>query len=236
MVDNNDIVFDFNDIEISKTMAFNGIYITNIYHDNRIQSNDIKITSHGIPKPHPVYFPDDTKRNFIKIPLDLLQQSCVSLKHHLKKADDFFASDKTKKKILSFTKKSQYVPIIKSPVQIDTDEIVPKKCDYVKIKFPINGIKINVKDETHRLNNIAEIENYIKFGSVINFTFRYACIWIANNKYGVILIMEQIHVVSSNNFMKFYSPIYDLNKLKQAYQKIISKQKITAPHPIAIEI
>lgn len=177
-----------------------------------VQSGKIKITSHGIPsldkedsKNH--YYPDDSKREFIKIPLDPEQPACVELREHIEAADEWAGSEEMRKKL--FGKKAdkyQYQSSIKTPQKSEEEEEddVPKKSknvkpakdvkvypviDYVKMKFNvavegkgrINKTKlkkIEGKNKTLvRADTITEIANEVRFLSEIKFLFYYNKIW-----------------------------------------------------------
>lgn len=127
-----------------------------------MQSGKIKLTSHGIPaldKPDSKnkYYPDDSKREFIKIPLDPTQPACVDLTKHLEKVDAWAGSEEMKKKLFGKrASKYQYQPCIKTPKveddgdgDSDEESKAPKKTrkdkngkeypivDYVKMKFNV---------------------------------------------------------------------------------------------------
>lgn len=170
-----------------------------------VQTGKIKLTGHGIPKLDKAdsktnYYPTDDKREFIKIPLDSNQQSCVELRKHLELADEWAGSDEMRKKL--FGKKAnkyQYSPCIKTPQTFndeDEDESDKKKekskypiIDYVKMKFNIsieNNSRINRtklvkvsdnKKTTVEANTITEIANQIHFLSEIKCIFHYMKIW-----------------------------------------------------------
>lgn len=87
-----------------------------------VQSGKLKLVSHGIPPldsergDGKTYYPTDEKREFIKIPLDPEQDTCVALRKFLEKVDLFFGSDDMKKKL--FGKKAnmyQYQSTIRTP-------------------------------------------------------------------------------------------------------------------------
>lgn len=172
-----------------------------------VQTDKIKLTYHGIPpldeemrKRNPQmstmqeYIPDDSKREFIKIPLDPEQPACMNLRKHLEKADKWAGSNETKRKI--FGKESdhyQYQPCIKCP-ESDDDK---KKMEYVKMKFNIeinenkertnitilkrieDGKKVKVKADT-----ITEIANEIRYRSEIKLLFNYSRIWAQKTRVG----------------------------------------------------
>lgn len=128
-----------------------------------MQSGKIKITSHGIPaldKPDSKtnFYPDDSKREFIKVPLDPLQPACVELIKHLEKVDNWAGSEEMRKKLFGKrASKYQYQSCIKTPKvedangdgDSDEENKEPKKTrkdkngkeypivDYVKMKFNI---------------------------------------------------------------------------------------------------
>ena len=129
-----------------------------------VQTEKIKITSHGIPQldkedKDDGFYPDDSKREFIKVPLDPEQPACVNLRKHLEGADAWAGSSAMRKKL--FGKRAdeyQYQPSIKTPQKPknddDDDDDKPKKgkgknvkggvqkkeypiIDYVKMKFNV---------------------------------------------------------------------------------------------------
>jgi len=141
-----------------------------------LQSDKIRITSGGIPKPHPSFYPTALSREFIKVPLDDKQESCKKLRTHMEAADEFFGSEETKKKIFgSKAKRYEYQPLIKvpqAPVEDSgSEEDKPKKgkptkgkanstpiekLDCIKMKFNFinndSGDRIN-KTKLTRINN-----------------------------------------------------------------------------------
>ena len=177
-----------------------------------IQSDKIKLTSHGIPqldKEGAVdgFYEDDTKREFIKIPLDDSQPSCVALRQHLKKADEFFGSDKLRKQLFGNRAKDyEYQPCIKTPQSKPSEDDDKKSkskskeddkpkpvIDYVKMKFNmvyvgdgknkqhINKTKLKRVGKEKKENVIAEtitdVANEIKWNSEIKFIFYYNKVW-----------------------------------------------------------
>ncbi|AUL78306.3 hypothetical protein QJ856_gp0511 [Tupanvirus deep ocean] len=132
-----------------------------------VQTGKFKLTSHGIPQldkegTEDGYYPDDSKREFIKIPLDPDQPQCVELRKHIQAADEWAGSEEMKKKLFGKrAKEYQYQPSIKTPkkpVSDDDDDdddkpkgkgkgkgkgkdSKPKKeypiIDYVKMKFNV---------------------------------------------------------------------------------------------------
>ncbi|XWV26520.1 hypothetical protein QJ857_gp0547 [Tupanvirus soda lake] len=128
-----------------------------------VQTGKFKLTSHGIPQldkegTEDGYYPDDSKREFIKIPLDPDQPACVELRKHIQAADEWAGSEELKKKLFGKrAKEYQYQPSIKTPKKQtnddDDDDDEPKKgkgkgkdskpkkeypiIDYVKMKFNV---------------------------------------------------------------------------------------------------
>lgn len=94
-----------------------------------VQSGHIKMTSGGIPpldKDNPNqkgYYPNNSKREFIKIPLDPEQDACIELRKHLEEADKWAGSEELRKKLFGNKyKKYVYTPCIKSPKYEDENE------------------------------------------------------------------------------------------------------------------
>lgn len=132
-----------------------------------VQTDKIKITSHGIPSLSKEgdknnYYPTDDKREFIKVPLDPEQESCVKLRKFLEKVDEWAGSEEMRIKLFGKrASKYQYQKCIKSPEAKDDDEDdgddddKPKKgkkakksgdekkkyppMDYVKMKLNVVG-------------------------------------------------------------------------------------------------
>jgi hypothetical protein len=173
-----------------------------------VQTGKIKITSHGIPQLDDEgvvdgYYPDDSKREFIKIPLDD-QPACIELRKHIEAADEWAGSAAIKKKL--FGKRAdeyQFQPSIKTPKKSVNDDDKPKTkkakgttekkeypiIDYVKMKFNVisqGKIRVNktklkkVEGKTKTTINavsIAEIANEVRFLSENRFVFYYNKIW-----------------------------------------------------------
>lgn len=130
------------------------------------QSDKIKLTTHGIPQldkegEEDGFYPDDSKREFIKIPLDD-QEGALALRKHLEEADEHFGSEELRKQLFGKrAKEYEYQPCIKTP-QVkqhdnDDDDEAPQKgkkssskaketkekkeprpiVDYVKMKFHV---------------------------------------------------------------------------------------------------
>ena len=58
------------------------------------------------------YCPDDSRREFIKIPLDPTQNSCINFRIFLEKIDNFFGSDNFKETLFGDdANEYQYIPL-----------------------------------------------------------------------------------------------------------------------------
>jgi hypothetical protein len=71
------------------------------------------------------YFPDDSKRDFIRVPIDPAQKACVELEDFLEKVDELYGSEKIRKKLFGKrAKEYSYVPCIRSPQnnQVENDD------------------------------------------------------------------------------------------------------------------
>ncbi|AYV85489.1 MAG: hypothetical protein Satyrvirus19_11 [Satyrvirus sp.] len=146
------IDFDKIVIDPSKKDSLQFVYFMN-YNDQKVnaktriylQTDDyMKITTHGIPrlsdeKSVTNYYSDDSKREFIKIPLDDEQEGCVKFRKYLMELDKWASSEKTK--MILFGKKNadkyQYVSCIKTPHPIEDDNNNKKGKNKDKKEFPI---------------------------------------------------------------------------------------------------
>ncbi|MEM0354192.1 MAG: hypothetical protein QXW79_01285 [Thermoplasmata archaeon] len=206
---------DFSNIEVSElnkegTQPLSYISYNDPIRNMRtrilVQTGRIKLTSHGIPpldredsKNH--YYPDDSKREFIKIPLDPDQPACVELKKFLEKVDSWAGSSEIRRRLFGKKEdKYEYQSCIKIPLRRDDDESNDEKIDnvknertsveYVKMKFNVvqqgkervNRTKI-VKNiggkqrEQINANTITDIANEIRFLSEIRLIFYFSKIW-----------------------------------------------------------
>lgn len=108
-----------------------------------LKSDFSELSSGGVPR-EDEYHPTDDKRRFMKIPEN---EETKPFFDKLKEIDVILGSDETKKRF--FGKKSSkysYVPIVRSPMQDDDDEVV--KPNYIKCvfctKYPEGTITTNV--------------------------------------------------------------------------------------------
>lgn len=136
--------------------------------------------------------PDDSARLKINIPLDDEQQSCIELKKMFESVDEYiaencdkllpaklFASGDNKKKRL-IESPPQQTPCIKVPKPKEGKPTTYKAYDALKVKlirdFATKNIltKLFVKESSGaiteiKVDNIDDIERYVKFGSTIKF-------------------------------------------------------------------
>ena len=235
--------------------------IRNIYntgYSTAIQPGPIRLTSFGIPRIHEDYCPDDTRRGFIKIPIDVNQKSCSEFRDFLSRADDYFGSIEFKKKIFgSKYDRYEYQPMIRAPQEYDDDIRVCYKVENVNVKFMMkydsNGIKTGETTTIIKNNNkilptktITDITKYIRFNTTINPTIIIHKIWAGKApcpgakfiSYGVGLIVSEINIGQAlNNYIDLSNPIYDLDGLKSAYKPFIDEKRIIInKHHTIIEV
>lgn len=113
------------DMSGSQPMAHINYYNSKLQSDTKLlcQAKKIKLTGHGIPPLHDEYCPDDSKREYMKIPLDPAQEACNELRAHLEAADEFYGSEEMKVKL--FGKKAndyEYQKCVRTPTKKDDDE------------------------------------------------------------------------------------------------------------------
>jgi len=180
--------------------------VRNVESKILIQSGKIRLTAHGIPPLHEKFAPTDEKREFMKIPLDPEQSTCVTLRKHLEAADEFFGSDEMMKKL--FGKRADkyiYQPCVRTPQTIvDDDDDDDKKSkkentskiprhDFCKMKFNMivhDGKKIlktkvekvvtaNGKSQNKLIKpeTITDLAEEIRLFSEVNFIFYYSKVW-----------------------------------------------------------
>lgn len=179
---------------------------TNIKSKVLVQLGKIKLVAHGIPNRHPEYVPSDANREFIELPLDPEQKSCVELEEMCRKIDDHFSSDETKAKLFGKKKADSFVysPLIKLPKVKDDDDDddeedskKKKKTDkkakpdaprYAKVRI---GFSFRNEDEDTRvcsmklievnkevkLNTVTEIAERIRYRSEVQLIIRFLKVW-----------------------------------------------------------
>lgn len=175
-----------------------------------VQTGNINITSHGIPsldKPESKnnYYPDDSKREFMKIPLDPEQEACNELKEFLQKADEWAGSSEMRKKLFGKrADKYQYLECVKTPQPMnndeDSDDDADKKkknktrkeypiIDFVKMKFDVvqdgKGRLVRTKlkkvegdkKKLIKAETMTEVANELNFHSRCKYIFYFNKIW-----------------------------------------------------------
>jgi len=117
-------------------------------------TEQISLTQYGIPSLG-LFYPEDSKRSFIKIPIDPNQPNCVQLGNMLKQIDEIASSDKTKNFIFGkMAKNYGYNKICHDPADMeeidlddDYDDHYNKKPALKKpVKFPYFKAKLGKKD------------------------------------------------------------------------------------------
>lgn len=171
-----------------------------------VQSGTINITQFGIPKLTDNtcknnFFPDDSKREYIKVPIDPSQPACVELKNFIQKLDDWASSVQIKTQIFGkYADKYLYSPALKAPKiaddEDDEEDETKKKpkptqplMEFVKLKFGMNSKggprtcktvlwKVK-KDQRTKVTaeTITDVAQLITYRSDIRFVFSIEKIW-----------------------------------------------------------
>lgn len=167
-----------------------------------IQSDPIKLTQYGIPKANEDYYKTDDERGFIKIPFDPSQESCKQLEKFFTGLDNYMETEKDTV-LGKFARLYTYSKSVKEPSSGDELEQVSgangeaaKKAErfkYCKIKFDMSypdkniltSIFVKNPDGTCKrvaVNSVAEVNEYINWGSTIRFIAVLNKLWAAKNK------------------------------------------------------
>ena len=125
-----------------------------------VRSGVIKISSHGIPKIQEPHCPDDTKREFIKVPLDLSQKTCAELHEFLVRVDEYMASDEVSKKLFGAKKSSEYTyhKCIREPQELDdfgkgeSKKFDGPKINFAKMHFHFSNPNAGKKDKKEKFD------------------------------------------------------------------------------------
>lgn len=251
----NDFNFtELNVTELNRGLAQPAAYISHNNMNAGVKTGNIRLTHHGIPRltngQSLNIYPDDAHREFIFIPLDLNQPNCVELKNHLNKADAFFGSEDLRKILFgSRWDNYQYQPIIRTKNQ---GNVVKPDCCKIKFNFTRRGSdRINItkiyKDGKLLFDTktVTDITQYVRFMSMINFTFIYQKIWANKaraqgaNKimYGVGLKMLEINTSSSlYTYVDRALPFYEMDKLKKSYKQYMDSRKNMYKKNIIIDV
>ena len=172
-------------------------------------SGQIKMVGGGIPqldserkkttgKETKGNFPDDTKREFIKLPLDPEQPACVKLRNFMERVDEYFGSEEVRKKVFGANaSKYEYLACIREPQEGGDDDNTPKdptkpqyiKYDTCKMKFNmewgsdprkcITKLKkvVDGKKTPVTANTITDIAKEIRYQSNIKLVFQFTKLW-----------------------------------------------------------
>jgi hypothetical protein len=185
-----------------------------------VQTDMIKITSYGMKN----YNQINKIPEYIDIPLDPNQLSCIKLREHLEQMDTYFGSDQFKEKILGKQfanykylscieetknylcgrrRNIQKTKIDKCRMKFNMIKNDGSKTNITKLIKIINGKKIPITVET-----IMEIVNNITFGSEIRLVFNYHSMWTTSFKYyGIelkVILIEFIprkYIITNLNFI-----------------------------------
>lgn len=142
------------------------------YNKNKLlfQTGKIRMTYHGIvrldnpnDKNSKGYYPTDDKREFIKIPLDPNQPSCMELHKFIMKWDDYFSQDSIKKKLFGkYADRYTYTSSIKLP---DRDPLVIGEEKMAKMKDPVEYVRVKFSIEYMNKENKKITTKFIKIDS-----------------------------------------------------------------------
>jgi hypothetical protein len=152
-----------------------------------LQCPHIKLNSYGVPQPGD-YYPTDSSRAFIKVPLDLSNTDVNEFYEKLKGIDEVMESDEFKTMQFGKDKKKKYkyMPIVRVPEEDPDAEDDPKKKKYPRppyAKFKLNvtwpdtkiltevfisTMKDGKRERTKaEVNSIDEFASHVRFNSTI---------------------------------------------------------------------
>jgi hypothetical protein len=152
-----------------------------------LQGPKIKLNSYGVPQAGD-YYPTDSSRAFIKVPLDLSNPEVKEFYEKLKGIDEVMESDafKTEQFGKDKKKKYKYMPIVRVPEEEPDAEDDPKKKKYPRppyAKFKLNvtwpetkittevfisTMKDGKRERTKQeINSIDEFASHVRFNSTI---------------------------------------------------------------------
>lgn len=217
-----------NKIDISALKTGYGQPFSLITYDNYpliIETGPIVLSHYAIPsltndnQKHN-YYPDDSKRSFIKIQLT---KDTDYLRKIMEDADNYFSSDKARKKMFNLKyKKYEYIPIIK--ISNNTKVKYP---DSIKVNFLTSTDKSKVKtivkkhDKIIEADTVTKIADHITKLSTVKFTIQFFKLWVSHTHYSVKLVINEMNIV--NNYIRTNSlPIYDCITLKKVYSEYIN--------------
>ena len=164
------------------------------------KTKPIKMTQYGIKKIDGDYIKDDSQRDYMKIPYDESQESCVELFSMLETIDKYFQDNKELVLGNTFKKaanKFNYIPIVRTPVEQDDEDETKKpkepRMKYAKIKFDTdfrknkelktfvfvreNGVPELCKD----LKTITQLTEHLKYMSICQFIISASKVWYSKS-------------------------------------------------------
>jgi hypothetical protein len=126
--------------------------------DYHIQTPWIELNDYGIPKLGD-FFPTDNEREFIRIPCDLNESTCVEFANILKQLDTTMSSKEKKEELFQKNwKKYKYSPsfreVIDQNQDDDEDETDKRKQLKNKVKKPSIKLKFDIAYDTKENNTI----------------------------------------------------------------------------------
>lgn len=201
----------------------------NITTYTNIQSPWLKISHYGIPKldsereVSTTFYPDDTKRKAVKIPINPEDKDAVRFADLLREFDVYVGATEFRKKYIdtivppSKRGKLLYSACVKTPDEYDGKVGL----DYVNIKLhykydpemTANNMELltkvyELKDRNDKnpvllnINTPTELTQYINWNSEIKFIFQVVKIWTVKNEYGITLRFSKIYVIPGKNSKK----------------------------------
>jgi hypothetical protein len=213
--------FDINSFRISDFVPSNKkfgdtqlvSFIRYIYSGATTENNfifclpEVTLSTYGIPKLGQ-YFPEDSKRNFLKYPIDPEQENCAKIANMFGSIDDYAQTNKDELLGEKAAKRYEYSHIVKEPVsnEAETDEDddenkqknknVDKKIKYIKMKFDTDYTTGDLKTVVFNKNeneapeklsvkNMTELEQYMPYASTkVKIIGMLSKFWANKNKIG----------------------------------------------------
>lgn len=189
-----------------------------------IQCPWFKIDEYGIPRIHEKYYPDDSKRGFVKVPMNSSIPEIKAFMDKMKTIDDYLASDDFKEK--QFGKKASkydYNHIIRTTEDDDGNEKTP----YMKLKFKTSypdgemmTVFFNVDEndntkEKVEVKTVTDATEHLRFMCEFRPIIRAVKVWAQNAKtknpgYGIMFKIEKLQIrpmqnSSNGQYKSYYS-------------------------------
>jgi hypothetical protein len=194
-----------------------------------IQLPFIKLSTYGIPRIDE-YHPDDSKRGYIKLPLDQSEDEVKQFSQTLKMLDDYLSSDEMREQLFgSMSSKYRYVGLFRVPddeERTDKNKKPVSRPPYIKVKlnttYPDNQVLTqvykSVMEEDKRvrtlitdITSIDDLTKHVSYLSKVRLIIRPVKLWSAtkpDKTYGLTFKVMKIEYEpserSSNNFSKEY--------------------------------